>query len=128
MPASPRYGVQKTTIEDVAKKAGVARATLYKYVPGGRDELVLAVIVREAERNIDTVLEAMQAGRDLEDSFTAGILAAVDRIQADEHLLYLFSPEILGTASRAAWRRPDLGRGHGPRCCIRSSKPDGLRT
>jgi AcrR family transcriptional regulator len=95
-----RYGVLKTTIEDVAKKAGVARATLYKHIPGGRDELVLAVLIREAERNIDVVLTAMQRADTLEDSLTAGILAAVDRIRADDHLEYLFSPEILGYASR----------------------------
>jgi AcrR family transcriptional regulator len=95
-----RYGVQKTTIDDVAKKAGVARATLYKYVPGGRDELMLAVLMRESERNIDVVLAAMQDAETLEDSLTAGVLAVVDRIRADDHLEYLFSPEILGYASR----------------------------
>jgi AcrR family transcriptional regulator len=95
-----RYGVQKTTIEDVAKKAGVARATLYKYVPGGRDALVLAVLLREAERSIDVVLAAMDRADTLEDSLTAGVLAAVDRIRSDDHLAYLFSPEILGFASR----------------------------
>ena len=95
-----RYGVQKTTIDDVAKKARVARATLYKYVPGGRDELVLAVLLREAERSIDVVLTAMQSADTLEDSLTAGVLASVDRIRSDDHLAYLFSPEILGYPSR----------------------------
>jgi len=95
-----RYGVQKTTVDDVAKKAGVARATLYKYVPGGRDELVLAVLMREAERSVDTVIDAMQRADTLEDSLTYGILASVERISSDDHLTYLFSPDILGTASR----------------------------
>ena len=36
-----RYGLQKTTIEDVAKASGVSRATVYRYVDGGKDEIVL---------------------------------------------------------------------------------------
>src|SRR6185437_6700277 len=35
-----RYGLGKTTIEDVVKESGVSRATIYRYFPGGRDELV----------------------------------------------------------------------------------------
>jgi hypothetical protein len=61
---------------------------------------VLAVLLREAERNVGVVLAAMQRAETLEESLTAGVLAAVDRIRADDHLEYLFSPEILGYASR----------------------------
>jgi len=95
-----RYGVQKTTIDDVVKRAGVARATLYKHVPGGRDEIILEVLVREGRRNTHVVLEAIARAESLQDSITDGILAAVERIQADDHLAYLFSPEIIGPASR----------------------------
>ena len=95
-----RYGVRKTTIDDVIKGAGVARATLYKYVPGGRDEIILEVLVREGRRNTGVVLEAIARAESLQDSITEGILAALERIQTDEHLAYLFSPEIIGPASR----------------------------
>lgn len=95
-----RYGVQKTTIDDVIKRAGVARATLYHHVPGGRDEIIIEVLIREGRRNAHVVLEAIARAASLQDSITDGILAAVERIQADEHLTYLFSPEILGPASR----------------------------
>ena len=90
-----RYGVPKTTIEDVIKAAGVSRATLYKYVPGGRDELIVEVLVREGRRNIDVVLDAMRGEATLEDRLAAGILAAAERIGDDDHLRYLFSPEIV---------------------------------
>lgn len=95
-----RYGVRKTTIDDVIKRAGVARATLYKYVPGGRDEIILEVLIREGRRNTGVVLEAISRAESLQDSITEGILVAVERIQTDEHLAYLFSPEIIGPASR----------------------------
>ena len=42
-----RYGVAKTTLEDVAKEAGCARATVYRYF-GGKQQLLHAVIVHES--------------------------------------------------------------------------------
>lgn len=41
-----KVGVKKTTIEDVAKQAGVDRVTVYRRV-GSRDDLVAAVVGRE---------------------------------------------------------------------------------
>ena len=37
-----RYGVAKTTLDDVAKEAGCARATVYRYF-GGKQQLLDAV-------------------------------------------------------------------------------------
>ncbi|HMK63594.1 MAG TPA: TetR/AcrR family transcriptional regulator [Acidimicrobiales bacterium] len=39
-----RWGLSKTTVEDAARQAGVSRATVYRYFPGGRDELIDAVV------------------------------------------------------------------------------------
>ena len=35
-----RYGIAKTTVEDVVKESGVSRASVYRHFPGGRDELL----------------------------------------------------------------------------------------
>ena len=35
-----RFGLTKTTIEDVARESGVSRATIYRLFPGGRDQLL----------------------------------------------------------------------------------------
>lgn len=35
-----RFGLGKTTIEDVARESGVSRATIYRLFPGGRDQLL----------------------------------------------------------------------------------------
>ena len=45
-----RYGLAKTTVEDVAQAAGLSRATLYRMFPGGRDELFAAMVGREMDR------------------------------------------------------------------------------
>jgi AcrR family transcriptional regulator len=39
-----RFGLGKTTIEDVVKESGVSRATIYRQFPGGRDELLLETV------------------------------------------------------------------------------------
>lgn len=45
-----RYGIAKTTIDDVAREASMSRATVYRYFPGGKEQLVGDVIAWEAER------------------------------------------------------------------------------
>ena len=35
-----RFGLAKTTVEDVVKESGVSRATVYRVFPGGKDELL----------------------------------------------------------------------------------------
>ena len=39
-----RFGLGKTTIDDVVKESGVSRATIYRQFPGGRDELLLETV------------------------------------------------------------------------------------
>lgn len=53
-------GIRKTTIEDIAKRAGIERVTVYRRV-GSKDEVVAAVIGREAQRAIETLAVAASA-------------------------------------------------------------------
>jgi AcrR family transcriptional regulator len=39
-----RYGLAKTTVEDVARESGLSRASVYRTFPGGRDELIREVV------------------------------------------------------------------------------------
>jgi AcrR family transcriptional regulator len=39
-----RYGIAKTTVDDAARQAGVARATVYRHFPEGRDQLIAEAI------------------------------------------------------------------------------------
>ena len=39
-----RFGMGKTTIEDIVKESGISRATIYRQFPGGRDELLLETV------------------------------------------------------------------------------------
>ena len=67
-----RWGFAKTTVEDAAREAGVSRATVYRYFPGGRDEVFSAVVGWEFSRfflrlyaevsDADTLEEVMERG------------------------------------------------------------------
>lgn len=35
-----RYGIAKTTVDDAAREAGLARATVYRHFPDGKDQLI----------------------------------------------------------------------------------------
>lgn len=44
-----RWGLTKTTLDDIARAAGVSRATVYRLFPGGRDVVVGAAIAAEVD-------------------------------------------------------------------------------
>ena len=45
-----RFGLVKTTIDDVAKESGVSRATIYRLFPGGKDQLLRETVGWEMDR------------------------------------------------------------------------------
>jgi AcrR family transcriptional regulator len=47
--AIARFGLAKLTVDDVAREAGISRATLYRYFPG-RSAVLAAVVRSETER------------------------------------------------------------------------------
>src|SRR5207245_805979 len=59
-----RYGLAKTTVEDVARAARLSRATVYRYFPGGRDQLMGEVIAWETGRFFGRLAEAVAGAPD----------------------------------------------------------------
>lgn len=70
-----RFGLAKTTLEDVAAEAQVSRATIYRYFTN-RDELVLAVILRELDRSYDHSLDEFVADATSPTAMADAIVAA----------------------------------------------------
>jgi AcrR family transcriptional regulator len=59
-----RWGVGKTSLDDVAREAGVSRATVYRLFPGGRDGLFEAVARHEIARFFAAVGTRLAAADD----------------------------------------------------------------
>lgn len=62
-----RYGLAKTTMEDVARQARLSRATVYRYFPRGKDQLVHEVVSWEAARFFQRLTAAVADQADLTD-------------------------------------------------------------
>jgi AcrR family transcriptional regulator len=86
-------GLAATSLEDAAQAAGVSRATLYRYFPGGRDELVGAVITYETLRFFQELADAVSGAEDLESLLVDGIFAAHRAIEGHELLRRLLETE-----------------------------------
>jgi AcrR family transcriptional regulator len=116
-----RLGMAKTTMEDVAREAGLSRATLYRAFPGGRDELLDAVVTWEVARFFGRVSEAIHPDElDVVAVVEQGLMAAYDalehhellqrllREEADELLPPLATVMPMVRAALADWLRPRL--------------------
>ncbi|MDE0802016.1 MAG: TetR/AcrR family transcriptional regulator [Acidimicrobiales bacterium] len=72
-----RFGLTKTTLDDIARESGVSRATIYRTFPGGRDVLLESVVSAEIARffaNLDARISQLD---DLEDLVTVGLAASM---------------------------------------------------
>jgi AcrR family transcriptional regulator len=71
-----RYGIAKTTVEDVARQAKLSRATAYRYFPGGKEQLVQATIAWEAQRFFERLAQAVADAPDLESLLVDALMFA----------------------------------------------------
>jgi AcrR family transcriptional regulator len=92
-----RWGLAKTTVEDAAHEAGVSRATVYRYFPGGRDELIGAVVGWEFARFFLRLYEEIHDADTLEEVMERGLVFAHNAILEHEVLQRILEtePEIL---------------------------------
>ncbi len=123
-----RHGTTKTTVDDVARQAGVSRATVYRAFPGGRDEVLGAVVDTEMARLFSALGVRLGQAGDLTAALVGGIVEASTRLRDHAALHYLAEHEpetvlghlafdesdrLLATASRftapflARWMSPD---------------------
>jgi AcrR family transcriptional regulator len=91
-----RHGLAKTTFDDVAREAGCARATLYRYF-GGKQQLVKIAVAREAARIAASIRDAADAEPTFEDAVVAMFVRAAQELRDHEALQFLFAfePELV---------------------------------
>ena len=71
-----RYGLAKTTVEDVARMGKLSRATIYRHFPGGKDQLVRDVIAWEAGRFFERLAVAVADAPDFQHLLEEALLFA----------------------------------------------------
>ena len=88
-----RHGTIKTTVDDIARQAGVSRATVYRAFPGGRDEILAAVVDTEMARLFSALGVRLGEATDLAEALVSGIVEASTRVQRHVALAYLVEHE-----------------------------------
>jgi AcrR family transcriptional regulator len=116
-----RWGVAKTTADDIARAAGVSRATLYRAFPGGKEVAFEALLRHELGRFFALVERRFDEADSLEDLLTVGAVEAARFLLGHEALGYLLrhEPERVipayghlqgGLAIATGFLSPHLGR------------------
>ncbi len=78
-------GMRRTTMEDIAQRAGLSRVTLYRHF-GSKDELVRSIILAEAGRFFEALAETVTAHPTAEERVIEGFAFALEYLRG--HLLF----------------------------------------
>jgi len=97
-----RFGVAKTTLEDIASEAGVSRATVYRYFEGGRDEVILGVVLRDTRQFLRALTRRINKEANLGDAVVEGVMYTVAAVRKNPQLALLFAPEVAGQTTTIA--------------------------
>ena len=102
-----RWGVAKTTTDDIARAAGISRATLYRAFPGGRDVAFDALLRREIARFAAAVSGPLDSADTLEDLVVGGIVEAARFLLGHDALRYVLEHEPERVLPSLAFHRLD---------------------
>lgn len=100
-----RFGLAKTTVEDVVKESGVSRATIYRQFPGGREELLRETVGWELARYFIRLADHVQDASDLAHLLEDGLVFARRTVLEHELLQKILATEperLLGLLSTEA--------------------------
>lgn len=102
-----RWGYDKTTMDDIARAAGVAKGVLYQHWPT-RDALLMSALLREWLQVADDLVARVQAdpeGATLHGMFRHSMLATMQRPLS--RALLLRDPRTLGSLAQREYLQPN---------------------
>lgn len=92
-----RYGIGRTTMEDIAAEARVSRPTLYRYF-GDRDSLITSISQRRAQKFAGKMRSVFTGFDTFEEKLVEGMLHLGRIGQRDQFFSQLITPETVGEA------------------------------
>ena len=126
-----RYGLAKTTLDDVAREAGCSRATLYRYFDTKLD-LVRRTTAGEFERITTTVVDAARLEATFADAVVAAVVTAARELTGHAALRFLLEHEPAAVLAHLAFAPGDrvlteVGDALRPAFTRWLSEPDAIR-
>ena len=102
-----RWGMAKTTVEDVARTAGTSRATVYRLFPGGKDAILQVALATEVTRLVADLRDELDSLDDLDACLARAISVAITRLRDHRALGYVREHEWESVESFLAFDRLD---------------------
>ena len=87
-----RFGLAKTTVDDIAREAGCSRATLYRYFDG-KPAIVQAALLVERDRIVAAVVDAGRAAPSFADAVVDVVVTGARELRAHDALQFLLAHE-----------------------------------
>lgn len=84
-----RWGIDKTTVDDVAREAGVSRSTIYRLFPGGKPVMVRLTAQREVLGLLGALNERLLTCSELSDAVTTALCEGYRAVEAQPALAYM---------------------------------------
>jgi len=121
-----RDGVRASTMDVIAKAAGVSRQTVYKNF-ATRLELINAAIAERISELADDILTRTWDGASLMDTFVRRATAVVDAVGDDAELARFFGEDSPVTLHQALWQQDVHDRGfHDWQPWLRQARREGI--
>jgi AcrR family transcriptional regulator len=95
-----RFGMRRTTIDDVAREAKVSRSTVYRYFDG-RGDLIVAAYMRESDAVNEKVRRLMSQPGPFADRVVKAMLRSIDAIRSGKYLPLMLTTDGAMLASKA---------------------------
>src|SRR4051794_39004240 len=102
-----RWGIGKTTLDDVAREAACSRATIYRLFPGGKDALLDALTRLELGRFFAGLAERAENATTLEDLLVDSITYASRALDGHEALRFILAYEPELVLPKVSFRQAD---------------------
>lgn len=88
-----RWGIDKTTVDDVAREAGVSRATIYRLFPSGKSAMVQLTTNREVVSILTGMLERVERCNALIDAVVELLHGGTNLVAAQPVVAYMRTHE-----------------------------------
>jgi len=102
-----QYGLRKTTIGDVVREAGVARATLYKHF-ATKEDLFRAVVEKEMREVLEEDRRAVAAAETSREKLRAFVNSHADMIRRTINLSRMSIDELSDLYPKDHWREHEM--------------------
>lgn len=90
------FGIKRTTIGDIARRAGIDRVTVYRRI-GNKDQVIQSVVTREATRLFEQVSATARQGTTIEERVELGFTTMMEQVRGNAMLARMLQvePEIV---------------------------------